>query len=247
MPLLGNRRTRVVAFDMPGYGYADDAWGAGRTPDVGARFIRQALRELGIKRVHLIAHDIGGPVALEWARRKPKRLRSATLLNTGLLLGYQDHALATISRPPGAGELFWLGLNRAVFSGGLTTGQTRPIPSEVLDRWYDDLDRETRCTILETYRSASEAEVDATARRQASALARNRHRPALVIWGAEDAYLPVALAERQREGFPAARVEIFDESGHWPFIDDLQRTSRLVVPFIRAAIRADRKAAKRKH
>ena len=77
------------------------------------------------------------------------------------------------------------------------------------------------------------------ARRQAEVLARRKRRPALVIWGAEDPYLPVAMAARQREGFPRARIEIFEESGHWPFLDDPARTEGLVVSFVRRAIRRD--------
>jgi pimeloyl-ACP methyl ester carboxylesterase len=57
-------------------------------------------------------------------------------------------------------------------------------------------------------------------------------RPTLVIWGRHDPYLPVALAGRQREAFPHARVEILDSSGHWPFIDDPERTERLVLEFL---------------
>ena len=242
LPQLGNRRTRAIAFDMPGYGHAGDAWGLGRSPEVAAEFIDQALRQLGVRRVHLVAHDIGGPASLEWASSRPRRLRSATLINTGLLLGYRHHSLAQISRPPGAGELFWLGLNRTVFSAGLQSGQSRPVPAATLNRWYDDLDRETRCTILETYRTGDEADVDALARQQAEALAAWPTRPALVIWGAEDAYLPVAMAERQREGFPDAQIEIFEDSGHWPFIDNVERTDRLVVPFVRRAIARDRRS-----
>jgi pimeloyl-ACP methyl ester carboxylesterase len=53
-----------------------------------------------------------------------------------------------------------------------------------------------------------------------------------VIWGRHDPYVPVALAERQREAFPGARVEILDGSGHWPFMDDPERTERLVLEFL---------------
>jgi pimeloyl-ACP methyl ester carboxylesterase len=54
----------------------------------------------------------------------------------------------------------------------------------------------------------------------------------LVIWGRHDPYLPVALAGRQREAFPSARVEVLDGSGHWPFADDPERTERLVLEFL---------------
>jgi pimeloyl-ACP methyl ester carboxylesterase len=63
-------------------------------------------------------------------------------------------------------------------------------------------------------------------------------RPALVVWGRHDPYLPVGLAERQREAFPRARVEILDGSGHWPFADDPDRVAKLVVPFLREQLTA---------
>jgi hypothetical protein len=49
------------------------------------------------------------------------------------------------------------------------------------------------------------------------------------------------MAARQRSGFPRARVRIFQDAGHWPFVDYRLPTRRLVVPFIRAAIARDRR------
>jgi pimeloyl-ACP methyl ester carboxylesterase len=65
-------------------------------------------------------------------------------------------------------------------------------------------------------------------------------RPALVIWGARDPYLPVALAERQREAFPSAEIEILEDSGHWPFADNPEAVGRLVEPFLRGVVGAER-------
>ena len=59
-------------------------------------------------------------------------------------------------------------------------------------------------------------------------------RPALVLWGSDDAYLPWQLAERQREAFPSARVEALDGLGHWPFHEDPARVAELVLPFLAA-------------
>ena len=75
------------------------------------------------------------------------------------------------------------------------------------------------------------------ARRYADAL-RPHDIPALVVWGAQDPYLPVALAERQREAFPRAEVVILDESGHWPFADDPDSVGRAVEPFLREQVAA---------
>ena len=55
-----------------------------------------------------------------------------------------------------------------------------------------------------------------------------------MVWGAADPYLPVALAQRQREAFPQARVEVLSDSGHWPFADNPEAVGRLVEPFLRS-------------
>lgn len=57
--------------------------------------------------------------------------------------------------------------------------------------------------------------------------------PALVVWGTEDAYLPWTYAERQKEAFPSARVELLEGLGHWPFHEDPAQVAELVIPFLR--------------
>jgi hypothetical protein len=110
--------------------------------------------------------------------------------------------------------------------------QERPLPESFVDRLYDDLDRRTRCLILRVYRSAEEEQIEQWGRAQANVLSRRR-RPAMIVWGRNDPYLPPEMAERQREAFPGAPIHIFEESGHWPFVDDPGRTAGLVVPFVR--------------
>jgi pimeloyl-ACP methyl ester carboxylesterase len=61
-------------------------------------------------------------------------------------------------------------------------------------------------------------------------------RPALVLWGTDDAYLPWRFAERQQLAFPSARIELLEGLGHWPFHEDPARVAELVVPFLRAQV-----------
>lgn len=56
--------------------------------------------------------------------------------------------------------------------------------------------------------------------------------PALVVWGSDDRYVPVEQAERQRESFPSARVEVLPGRGHWVFWEDPEAVTALVVGFL---------------
>jgi pimeloyl-ACP methyl ester carboxylesterase len=105
---------------------------------------------------------------------------------------------------------------------------------------YDDMDAGTTRAILRLYRATSDP--SALGRMHAHAL-RPLDRPALVIWGAHDPYLPVALAARQREAFPSAEIAVLESSGHWPHADDPEAVGRLVEPFLRRSVGADRVVA----
>jgi pimeloyl-ACP methyl ester carboxylesterase len=60
--------------------------------------------------------------------------------------------------------------------------------------------------------------------------------PTLVIWGSDDRYVPVEQAERQRQSFPSARVEVLPGRGHWVFWEDPETVAALVVGFLRQQV-----------
>lgn len=57
--------------------------------------------------------------------------------------------------------------------------------------------------------------------------------PVCVLWSDADAYLPIAWAEKQRATIPHAEIHILPGLGHWPFLDDLEAASPLLLPFLR--------------
>jgi pimeloyl-ACP methyl ester carboxylesterase/2-polyprenyl-6-methoxyphenol hydroxylase-like FAD-dependent oxidoreductase len=220
---------RAVAWDAPGFGQADKPEDFEQSVDGHAGFIDRAFDELGIERAHLVLHDFGGPWGLTWAATRPERLASAALLGTGALLDYRWHRMARIWRTPGIGEVSMALTNRIGFRATLRQGNPRGLPGPFADRMYGDFDRRTRRAVLSLYRSVDDVAGDG--RRLASAL-RPLNRPALVIWGRQDPYLPISLAERQREAFPSAEVHALEGSGHWPFVDQAERVEELLVEFL---------------
>jgi pimeloyl-ACP methyl ester carboxylesterase len=231
---------RAVALDMPGFGQADKPDGFDYTVEGYAGFLGAALDRLGVERAHLVLHDFGGPWGLDWAARNPERLASAVLINTGALIDYSWHYLARIWRTPVAGELFQATTTRSGLRMALRHGNPRALPRAFVDRMYDDSDAGTKRAILRLYRATSDPA--GIGRRHADAL-RPLDRPALVVWGAHDPYLPVALAALQRETFPSAQVEVLPESGHWPFADDPEAVGRLVEPFLRSVVAPEHQPA----
>lgn len=219
---------RAIAPDMPGYGHADKPKDFRYSVDGYAEYLEALLDQLGITRAHIVAHDFGGPWALAWAARHPGALASATLVNTGVVIDYRWHRYARIWRTPVLGEVFMATASRPGFR--LLLGRENPrLTRDQLDRIYDaSRSWATKRAVLRLYRATPAATLAAPA-----ATLRPLDRPALVIWGAQDAYVPREQAERQRQAFPSARIELLDGHGHWLMLEDPERVASLVIPFLR--------------
>jgi pimeloyl-ACP methyl ester carboxylesterase len=221
---------RAVALDMPGFGRADKPAHFEYTVIGYAQHLDGCLTELGIHRAHLVLHDFGGPWGLAWAASHPDAFASAVLINTGIWPDYRWHIYARIFRTAILGEVFMATVTRSGFRVGAQYRNPPRLPRQFLDRMFDDYDRGTRRAILKLYRATDDP--SQLSYELAQAL-RPLQRPALVIWGTRDPYLPVWLAERQRAAFPAARMILLENSGHWPMVDNAPRVRTALLPFVR--------------
>ncbi len=217
--------TRVIAFDLPGYGQADRPRAWDYSPASYAAFIDAAIEELGVERAHLVMHDLGG-LALVWAIDNAEQFASATLIDTGNLVDFRWHRLAQLYRTRGVGELLVAFTIRPLFSAAMAwlNPQPLPVPVAVIDRIWGEYDRGTRRAAMRFYRATP-----AEAMGLLAPLLRPLNRPALVIWGRHDPFIPVEQAHLQRECFPSAEVVVFDDSGHWPHIDNPHRSVEKIM------------------
>jgi pimeloyl-ACP methyl ester carboxylesterase len=227
------RFSRVIALDLPGYGRAEHPHRFDFTVEGYARFLDAVLKQHGVERAHLVLHDFGGGFGLRWAADHPQQFASATLINTGILPGYRWHRFARIWQTPILGELFQLPSSAKFLKRALDMDNPRPLPLAFAQRITDYADWNHKRAVLELYRNSRDPEATFNGAIPAlSAL----DRPACVIWGAGDPYLPVKYAELQRQAFPRAEVHVLEGLGHWPFIDDPAAVTKLVTDFLRRQV-----------
>lgn len=217
---------RAVAFDLPGFGRAEKPRDWSYSISSYAVFTAAALNQLGVRRAHLVMHDVGGGAGLLWAASHPEAFASAVITGTGVLPGFRWHWLARAMRAPVLGPLTARATNGIAFRRTLRL--THPqLPGPFIDRLWDDYTYESRRAAMSMYRSAPS---DGFAR--LAPLFRDLDRPALVIWGKYDPFISVRHAERQRDSFPSADVAVL-EAGHWPWIERPDEAAEHILPFLR--------------
>jgi pimeloyl-ACP methyl ester carboxylesterase len=216
---------RAVAFDLPGFGQADKPRYLGYSAETWATFIEGALAKLGIRRVHLVATDLGAMSASAWAAARPEAFASAVMLNSGALVDYRWHAVGRLHRVPLVGQV-------ATVAGGLGMSSVMRyyaprVPKPVVGRWRREYDLGTRRALLRFYRNSA-AVTTSTLPAELAPL----DRPALVVWGGRNRFVPVRHAEDLRRSFPHARVVVLDDCGHYAHLEDPDLVARHVLPFL---------------
>ena len=56
--------------------------------------------------------------------------------------------------------------------------------------------------------------------------------PSLIVWGCRDRIIPVEHAQPAHEGMPGSTLELFDDAGHFPHLDDPLRFARTLEAFL---------------
>jgi pimeloyl-ACP methyl ester carboxylesterase len=222
--------SRGIAMDMPGFGKSEKPADFDYSVPGYATHLGRLLDNEGIRRVHLVLHDFGGPWGLAWAAENVERVASITLINIGILPGYRWHRMARLWRTPVVGELVMAMTTRAGLGLAMRHGTRRSMPEAYVREAYDHFDAATRKAVLKLYRSTRS--VGSMSSALGARLAPHRL-PALVVWGARDPFVPVEFAETQRKFFAVDQVVRLEDSGHWPMIDDPAAVRTAVVAFLR--------------
>lgn len=223
--------TRAIATDMPGFGRADKPEDFEYTIAGYARHLADVIDTFGLRRVHLVMHDSGGPWGLRWIVDHPDRAGSVVLINAVGMPGYRWHLMARIWRTPGLGELAMQTTTHAGFRLALRLGNPVPVPRDAAEQMYEHFDAATRRAVLRMYRATETSDLD----RLADELAAH-DLPALVVWGVTDPYISITDAERFREVLPDARFVRIPDGGHWPHLSTPEAVEDAVLPWLRAAV-----------
>ncbi len=232
------RRYTVIAPDLLGHGRsakprADYSVGG------YANGMRDLLTVLGIDRVTVVGHSFGGGVAMQFAYQFPERTERMVLVAPGGLGPEVTPAIRAITLPgfhqamgvvtlPGVRHAAKTAL-RTLACSGVSRARDLDEVAEIVDSFKD---KRARAAI----RHVVSAVVDW--RGQVVTMADRAYltqaMPMCVVWGTEDAVIPVRHAGIAAELAPSATVEVIANAGHFPHKDHPQRFVKIVNDFIRS-------------
>ena len=226
-------RVRLVYLDLPGHGQsappADYSLGA------MADALDELRAHLGVEHVLALGASYGGFVSLVYALRHPRRVAGLLLVDTAPSYGFRAESL-DVARRRGTPEML-AALDRLWNDTLGSDADFRRDWTTILPLYFHSapLEEIRRLAGATTYRLATRKAVLPTFReydvreRLAEISA-----PALVVVGRHDWITSVGQAEALASGLPNARLVVFEQSGHMPFVDEPEEFRRVVSDWLGA-------------
>jgi haloalkane dehalogenase len=228
---------RVVAIDLPGYG------GSAKPLDqrYDAKFYEHVLdgflATLGIDRVAIVVHDVGGPVGVHWALRNPSRLTALGILNTLLYPEFSAAVIEFVRQLTTPGER-----EKMVSPQGLTAIMRLGVRDPAR------LDPDVLAAILAPFAGEDAADAREALARAAIGLSLRQFReigaalptitaPTRVIYGRQDPVLPdiERTVERLAGDLPHAEVTALDDCAHFIQLEAADRIGPMLAEFLAKA------------
>lgn len=236
---------RLIFYDQRGTGKSDRADPATYTIEANVQDLENLRAALGLERTQVLGHSWGGMLAQAYVCRYPERVTKLILADTlssiddlnvtleRMLDAVPRETRETIERYERKGIYAYGGAYPPEYQAALDVayepvGMSIP-PPEYLQHTFARLSYEV---YKEMWGQESEFRVTGTLREfDARDCLGTIRAPTLVIVGASD--MPtVAMAEQTARAIPNARLEVFEHSRHYPFLEEPEKFQRVVGAFL---------------
>ncbi|SEG15147.1 Pimeloyl-ACP methyl ester carboxylesterase [Nonomuraea solani] len=200
----------VYLWDMPGYGLSSKR--ADHPVDFGvqAEAFAALLAHWGLDRPHVIAHDFGGAVSLRARLNLGAGYASLLLVDVVAIPPSGSPFFAFVQDHPDVLERLPAYIHEAIVRAYIRGASHRGLRDA-------DLDALVRPWLGEEGQPAFYRQIAAY---DESFLEENERRlgrldlPVRIVWGADDAWIPVKTAQRLRGLLPGANLSLVAEAGH---------------------------------
>jgi pimeloyl-ACP methyl ester carboxylesterase len=228
------RRMTVIAVDLVGFGSSDKPTAFDYTARSQAQQLLALMDALHIEGFHVAGNSFGGKVAIELTDLAAHRIKTLTLVDSAGA-GREAPKPMRISTLP----LLWRFMHKPTYEefrqgwqaafhdpGKLTEDRVRQKFADARPPQAQLSHRQTVLAMM-NFRGFRKADLASLERKTRAIRCRT-----LIVWGRQDLFLPVSHAEVFKGRIEGATLEIFEECGHAPQIEQAETFNQLLERFI---------------
>ena len=221
---------RCHAIDMLGHGFTDGTDGDYEIPGYVDHLVRY-MDAAEVERAHLVGESLGGWVAAWLASERPGRVGRLSLVTAGGTVANPAVMERIKTSTRAAVEQDDIALTRQRLDLLMFDPATN-VTDELVDVRHTIYHRPAFRQHVDHLLCLQEMDV-----RQRNLLSPERmgqiEAETLIVWSRENPFGQLPEAELMRDAIPSARLEVFDECGHWPQYEHAERFNDLNIGFLR--------------
>ena len=222
-----SRTHRVIRLDLPGSGLSPPDPAQDYRDERSLQLLLTLLDTLGLSRVSLVGHSMGGRIAWTFAARHPDRTERLVLVAPDGFASF-GFGYGQPMEVPASWGLMRHALPQAVLRMNLKAAYARPESlSDARVTRYHELLRApgARQAMLERFAQ--------TVLQEPLPLLRQIAAPTLLVWGEADAMIPFVHAQDYLQAIADSRLAPLAGVGHLPQEEDAQASLQAVAAFLR--------------
>lgn len=231
-----SEKFQVVYYDHRGNGRSDGREELARVDHSTWIADLDALRErLGFQKFVLVGHSYGGVLGQEYALRYQDRLAGLVLMTTLCAWDYWDTVVAN-ARARGTPEQIAAaeGMRDHVPDAEAFTKQGDAVIPLYFKRYDPKIGDKIKREGTPSYQAYNRGFVECMRDWSVADRLHEIKVPTLILAGADDWITPVSQAQRIHKGIKGSKLVVFEESGHFPFIEERERYLKVLGDWIAA-------------
>ncbi|PWK15704.1 alpha/beta fold hydrolase [Tumebacillus permanentifrigoris] len=211
-------RYKVVRIDLRGCGQSEPA-GGNSIPQYAAD-VQAMLQELGLNRVTLVGHSMGGAISMAVAINAPELVEAMVLVNSAPAEG--------ITTPDERKPLLEMMIKDRNF---MKMALAAVVPTAATGEFFEALVDDAMIagpTTVPNYTSLGEQDF-----RPALASCQI---PTLIVYGVQDTLISLEMMERTRDSIPESTLLLYEGMGHSPNVEAPARLMQDLEAFLREKV-----------
>lgn len=223
---------RVIRMDLPAFGLT----GPNTTREYSiasyTQFLDDFLATQKIDSFHLAGNSLGGNIAWNYTLEHPEKVKKLVLVDaSGLPLGKSKPWIFKMASTPVLNQGFLYYTPKFLIRKNIKEvyEDDAKITDELITRYHQLALREgNRQAFIDRAQLDSTEDSIATIERL-----RTLQHQTLVIWGAKDAWIPLAHGKAMDANIPNSQLEILENSGHVPMEENPKESLAILKAFLK--------------
>lgn len=225
------KTNRVIRMDLPAFGITGPNKNADYSIKGYTTFLHSFLKKLNIEKFHIVGNSLGGNIAWNYAAENPTKIEKLILVDaSGLPTNKPRPKIFEIAKKPILNSFFLYITPKILIEKNMKAvyANDAKVTEELITRYHKMV---LRVGNRQAFIDRAKIDINLGAKKNIDKL-KSIQRPTLLIWGAQDNWIPLDNGKRMNALIPNSKLVTILNSGHVPMEENPTESLKILMNFL---------------